>query len=296
VSSGEFHYRLAQPVAGQRPGSHPASTLGAGHRFAGHARLFDVADPRRIDLRASLRDVRREWLVRTYQQRAAIPVYAVVDVSASMSFGAPMPKLERAAEFVESMGNSAFRAGDPAGLIAFDAPGARGIDPAGIDTFGIDMPARHSRGIGSLLGGRLRQRVISGCGPALGPGVRDAALRLAGKEVLVFLVSDFHWPLELLGAALDLLNRARVVPMVVWDRAEIEPPAASGLLRVTDAETRASRTLWIGKRLRARWLERVARRRDALDALFMARELRPFHLIDRFDPLALSRHFMETDS
>lgn len=282
----EFHYRLRRVATGHRPGSHTASTQGAGHRFAGHARLFDVPDPRRIDLRASLRDAGREWLVRTYLQRAATPLYAVVDVSASMNFGARVSKLERAADFVESMGNSAFRAGDPAGLIAFDAADAA-------EAADIDVPARHSRGIGGLMGGRLRERTAFAGGRAAGSGLRDAALRLAGREALVFLVSDFHWPLERLASALDLLNRARVVPMVIWDRAEIEPPAASGLLRVTDAETRGLRTLWVGKGLRARWHEQIAARRQALDAVCMTREMRPFYLIDRFDPVALSRHFME---
>ena len=286
--TGEFHYRLRRAATGHRPGAHAASTLGAGHRFAGHARLFDIPDPRRIDLRASLRDVGREWLVRTYQQRAAIPVYAVVDVSASMSFGARVPKLARVAEFVEAMGNSAFRAGDPAGLIGFDTVGIGATGAAG-----IDVPARHSRGVGSLLGAQLRERGVPGSGRAVSVGLAEATRRLAGREALIFLVSDFHWPLELLGAALDVLNRALVVPMVAWDRAEIEPPAASGLLRVTDAETGRSRTLWVGKRLRARWLEQVARRRDALEACFLARDLRPFYLIDRFDPAALSRHFMD---
>jgi uncharacterized protein (DUF58 family) len=296
--TGEFHYRLRRAATGQRPGSHAASTLGAGHRFAGHARLFDIPDPRRIDLRASLRDVGREWLVRTYQQRAAIPVYAVVDVSASMSFGARLPKLARVADFVEAMGNSAFRAGDPAGLIGF---GTAGSGTAGSGTAGsgaaaaagIDMPARHSRGVGSLLGARLRERAEPGRGGAARVGLAEATQRLAGREALVFLVSDFHWPLELLGPVLDVLNRARVVPMVAWDRAEIEPPATSGLLRVTDAESGATRTLWVGRKLRERWLEQVARRRDALEACFLARDMRPFYLIDRFDSVALSRHFMD---
>lgn len=286
---GEFHYRLRHAVTGNRPGSHPASTLGAGHRFAGHARLFDIPDPRRIDLRASLRDVRREWLVRTHLQRAAIPVYAVVDVSASMLFGARLPKLVRAADFVGSMGDSAYRAGDPAGLIAFEASDA---DP-------IDMPARHHRGIGSLMADHLR--ALAGREPGPGPapgresrvGLQQAIERLTDQAALVFLVSDFHWPLERLGPALDALSSASVVPMVVWDRAEIEPPGASGLLNVVDAETRAVRTLMVGGSLRERWLERVGRRRRVLDALFAARELRPFHLIDRFDPMALSRYFME---
>jgi hypothetical protein len=54
----EFHYRLPQRVAGWRPGSHPGSSLGVGQEFVSHASLYDWPDPRRLDLRASVREVR----------------------------------------------------------------------------------------------------------------------------------------------------------------------------------------------------------------------------------------------
>ena len=60
----EFHYRLPMRAGGSRPGSHPGSSFGAGQEFAMHARLFDHPDPRRIDLRASMRAIPAEWLVR----------------------------------------------------------------------------------------------------------------------------------------------------------------------------------------------------------------------------------------
>jgi uncharacterized protein (DUF58 family) len=284
TESGEFQYRLLRVTGGHRPGSHDASSLGAGHRFAGHARLFDLPDPRRLDLRASLRNVRREWLVRTQLERAAIPLYAVVDVSASMRFGAPATKLERASRLVESMGNSAFRSGDPAGLIVFDAA----------EPDAVAIPARHSRGIGQLLASRLRGEILPRAATApRGAGLKHAIEPLAGKDVLVFLVSDFHWPLELLGPALDTLHRASVIPVVVWDRAELKPPAASGLLALMDAETRELRTLWVGRRLRERWRLGVAQRREALEAICQAHDLRAFSLFADFDPVALSRYFMD---
>jgi len=294
----EFYYRLRHVAGGQRPGSHPAVSLGGGHRMAGHARLFDIPDPRRIDIRASLKDVRREWLVRTHRQRAVTPLHAVVDLSASMSFGVRASKLERAAGFVESMGSSAFRAGDPAGLIGFDAGGG--------DV--LDVPARHARGIGPVLAACLRGsargrgsarhrgdlgRNPGGRAPPPGASLQAATLRLVGREGLVFLVSDFLWPLDVLGGFLERLHRASVVPVVVWDRAELEPPAAAGVLTVTDAETGRGRTLMVSGRLRDRWRARVAQHRREIETLFAARDIRPFHLIDEFDAVALSRYFLE---
>ena len=137
----EFHYRLPQRFGGQRPGAHAGSSLGAGQQFAAHRRLLDHPDPRRIDLRASLRDVRGDWLVRIARQRVAVPVHALVDVSASMHFGAARSKLARAADFVDALGHSAFRAGDPVGLMGFDS-GPRED---------LYLPARHSRGIGGVM-------------------------------------------------------------------------------------------------------------------------------------------------
>ena len=285
----EFHYRLLHAVGGNRPGAHAASSLGGGHRMAGHARLFDIPDPRRLDLRASLRDVRGEWLVRTHRQRAATPLHAVVDVSASMSFGAHASKLERAADFVEAMGNSAFQAGDPAGLIGFDAA-ERAV---------VDLPARHGRGIGHALAGCLRtmvrDHVAAGRGGRMesGAGLQPAIERLAERDGLVFLVSDFQWHLDVLDAVLERLHRASVVPVVVWDRAEIEPPAATGLLGVRDAETGRGRALWVGGRLRTRWREHIAQRRHEIETVFGAHDTRPFYLLDEFDPAPLSQYFLE---
>ncbi len=287
----EFQYRLNTAVGGFRPGAHPGTSLGAGQEFAAHGRLFDHPDPRRLDLRASLLDVRREWLVRIYRQRASVLVHAVVDVSASMAFGAARAKLDVVADFVDSLGRSAFRAGDAAGLMAFNHDRADGDE--------LYLPARHSRGGGGAMADALRQyaadrdavpdRDARGGGAAL----QRTLERLAGKAGLVFLVSDFHWPLAPLAGALDLLAHACVVPVVVWDRAEIEAPADDVLLALRDAESGARRTLWVTSKLRAQWRSNVAQRRREIDALFAKAGMRAFYLLGDFDPEALSRHFLE---
>ena len=285
----EFHYRLPATFGGQRPGAHRGSSLGAGLGFAAHKRLFDHPDPRRLDLRASMRDVRGEWLVRIQRQRVAVPVHAVVDVSASMHFGAERSKLQVVADFIEALGQSTFRAGDALGLLAFDH-GARD------DLF---TPARHSRGAGLLMAEALRA-----CGAESAyqhdhahrhtvEALQRSVARLAGRAGLVFLVSDFHWPLEPLHAVLEQLVPACVVPIVVWDPAEIEPPDAHALVAVSDAETGVRRTLWMRESLRRKWIDAVVARRAALQQLFEQHGLAPFHLQGRFDAEALTRHFIE---
>jgi uncharacterized protein (DUF58 family) len=282
-ATAEFTYRLPMRASGFRPGSHRGSSFGAGQEFAMHGRLFDYPDPRRLDLRASLRAARSEWLVRVHLQRAAVPVQVVVDVSASMHFGTRQTKLQVAADFVEALGYSAFRVGDQLGMLAFDT---RARD----DLF---MPARYGRGVGNLLATKLRESTSDAAGNGSLAGLHRAASTLAGKQALVFLVSDFHWPLVELPAVLDLLVHACVVPMVVWDSAEIAPPRGGPLLAVNDAESAGQRTLWLRESVRERWREAVARRRAELSKIFGVRGMQPFYVESVFNPEAMSRYFLE---
>jgi uncharacterized protein (DUF58 family) len=251
--------------------------------------LYNRPDPRRLDLRASLRGLNEEWLVRVNRQRAGASVRALVDVSASMMFGSRRPKLQVVADFAEALGLSAFRVGDAVGMMAFD-------EAERADLF---VPARVSRGMGSLMGDALRA-VCEGGGPAPshgepGDGLEDAASRLAGQQGLVFLVSDFHWPLERLDIALDLLAHAGVIPIVVWDSAETEPPTQNALASLRDAESGARRTFWLRPRLREEWRRGVEQRRAEIDSFFAAHAIRPFYMEGAFDADALSRYFFEAD-
>jgi len=277
--SGEIRYQLPRRAGGRRAGAHRGAAAGAGIEFLAHRSLFDHPDPRRLDLRASLGDLRGDWLVRVNRLRAAIAVLALVDVSASMRFGEPA-KLDLAADFVESLGRSAFRIGDAAGLLAFDA--ATRDD--------LHVAPRHGRGVGAAMAASLRGCV---CGPGGGAGLRDAAMQAGRRAALVFVVSDFLWPLAGLGDALDLLAPAHVVPLVVADPAEGEPPARDGLMLLRDAETARQRTLWMRPALRQRWRDAARARREALDAIFADRGLRPFTLRGAFDAQALSDHLLE---
>lgn len=276
----EFHYRLPYRVGGLRPGSHPGTNLGGGDEFVSHVRLFDRPDPRRLDLRASLRNLGGDWLVRVYRQRTGIPVQVIADVSSSMRFGARRTKLDVAADFVESLGQSAFRMGDALGMRAFDSQ----------ERADLYMPALRARGTGSVLATLLRRCETR---PGSIDGLLEAAASLAASRSLVFLVSDFHWPLDRLNEVLNLLGNTWLVPMIVWDPAETEPPAPGALVALTDAESGQRRTLWLGRKLLGQWRESVARRQAELDRAFLARDIRPFHVRGAFDGKAMSQYFLE---
>ena len=292
----EFHYRLPSRVSGQRPGSHPGSSVGSGQEFVTHMSLFNRPDPRRLDLRASLRTLNEDWLVRVNRQRAGVAVRALVDVSASMAFGGQRPKLHVVADFLEALGLSAFRVGDAVGMMAFDE----------VERSDLFMPARVSRGMGTIMASALRaqlpaplaSRAVVGNSTHRSPpdGLEEAASHLAGQQGLIFLVSDFHWPLDRLNVVLDLFAHASVVPVVVWDPAETKPPERNSLAPLRDAESGARRTLWIRPRLRQDWRRAVADRRAAIDSYFAARGIRPFFIEGGFDADALSRYFFEGDT
>jgi uncharacterized protein (DUF58 family) len=279
----EFHYRLPMRAGGSRPGSHPGSSFGAGQAFAMHARLFDHPDPRRIDLRASLRAIPAEWLVRVHLQRVAVPVYVVIDVSASMHFGQIKSKLDVAADFVAALGYSAFRAGDQVGMLAFDAA----------EREELYSPARYGQGVGDVMAATVR-RAAQSPGVAGGiDGLEKSVAKLAGRQGIVFVVSDFHWPLQRLPKILDTLTHAYVIPMVVWDHAEVAPPEHGALLAVDDAETGERRTVWLRGKTRRDWRDAVARRRAEIQRLFDKRGIRPFYVQGEFNAEALSRYFLE---
>jgi hypothetical protein len=276
----EFHYRLGQRAPGWRPGSHRGMSFGVGQEFIAHERLFERPDPRRLDLRASFSNVRREWLVRAARQRTSIAVHAVVDVSSSMSFPAGEDKLAMAADFLEALGHSVFRAGDAVGLLAFD-------QRLRTDLF---LPPLRSRGAGEMMA-----RLIKGVTGAAGDGAALAAVteRLPSRGGLIFLLSDFHWPLRNLCRALDRLADSLVVPMVMWSTPELQPPARDGLAIMRDVETGERRSLWMRPRLRARWQSATHARKEELERLMRPRGIRPFYMIDRFNSAALSRYFFE---
>jgi len=218
--------------------------------------------------------------VRVNRQRVSVPVHVIADVSASMSFGSPKPKLHVVADFVAALGDSAFRVGDPLGMVAFDTH----------ERADLFVPAVLSRGVGAVMASMLAR-----CeGKAGGSdGLEQAALHLAGRQGLIFLASDFHWPLDRLDDVLDLLSHSFIVPMVVWDPAEMQPPKHDGLMPLRDAESGLRSTIWLRPRMRTRWQQAVEQRRAELDRLFTRRGIRPFYMSGGFDSEALSSYFFE---
>lgn len=278
----EFHYKVGWRARGQRQGFHASTTQGSGMEFVGHAPLAGYSDPRRIDIRASLANPTGDWLVRLHRTRAALPVCVVLDLSASMGFSGVRRKLDVVRKFVAAAGFSARRTGDSFGMIAAD------------DTIReqLWMPLTHARSAAQTALARL-EGVTATHGSA---GLLDALHWLPRNRSLVFLVSDFHFPLDMLTQLLDGLAHHDVVPVVVWDGAEAQRLPAFGLIDLADPESGKRRTVLMRASLRKRWIDAVAQRRTALCQCFTAHRARPFFVDGDFDADAMTRYFLGDDA
>ncbi len=274
----EVHYRVGAPLLGHFPGHHRSVRGASGFEFRGHASLLDAPDPRRLDLHASLRDPFGDWRVRIYNQRKSVPVTVVADLSASMGFTGRHAKLAVLADFVESLAWSAWRTGDSFGFVGCDsAPRAD-----------LRQPQTRARGAGGEIARRLRALHPAGRDAR---GLLDAPRHLSRQRALLFLVSDFHLPLELVAAVLDGLSLHEVVPTVLWDPLEFGLSATRGLAQVIDPESGRQRLVWWRPALRARWEAAHQQRREALLQLFRARRLKPLFIEGGYDAEAVTRHF-----
>ena len=278
AAPAEIGYRLDHRARGIHPGMHPGTETGSGLEPLAHGTLLDSRDPRRLDLLASLRDPLRRLLVRRYRQRASIRVCVLADLSASLGFRGRGSRIAILAGLVAALGFSAGRAGDAFAFI--------GCDEHVRDAF--VLPPTRVAGAWIALAARLEAFTPRGRGSE---GLLEALPMIGGRRSLVFLVSDFHFSLELLDAVLAGLARHQVVPVVLADSGEAEPAPGFGLARVVDAETGQERTLVMRPALRRRLRAEAERRRRELSRCFTAHGVDPIELQDRFDADRVNDYF-----
>lgn len=273
-----IHYRIAWRSRWTFPGGHASSHSGGGLEFSHHANLLDGADPRRLDLHASLKDPFANWLVRRFRQRSGISVYVLADLSASMGFAGKYRKLDVLADLVSALGYSAHRAGDRFGFLGCD-------EEVRAQWF---TPASQHAATGSAIAQRLRQFAPQGRHAG---ALAEAAAHLGRQRSLVFLVSDFHFELAQLDALLARLTRHQLVPVVIWDRAEFAPPSRWGLARLRDSESQRTRFVVFTPRFARDLARAYAQRKARLEAHFMQHNTRPLFLLDGFRADQVTAYF-----
>ena len=274
----EFSYHIGWRNRGRHPGRHASTQRGMGMEFIGHTSLLNYPDPRRIDLRQTLRDPMEQVYVRLFNQKSATPVYVICDLSGSMNFGSKTRKIRQAADIAESIARSATKNADPFGFVGFD-------DVVREDWISTQS-FKSQRAI--ELAERLKDYHPL---PVSGSGVTDVWRFLPRERSLIFMISDFHMPMSQLEEALSNLTRHHIVPIVLWDDDEYKNLPEFGITAVTDPESGQKRTLFLRKNLRDKIIASFEARREAIYALFMQFDMPPFYVEGDFDADRLTEYF-----
>lgn len=276
----EFHYRVGWRTGQVLPGHHRSRRAGAGFDYAASVPLLDYPDPRRVDIRQSVRDPFGQLFVRKYHQHSILPVYAVADLTASMSFDGVAAKLKILTEFLSILAYSAGRTGDPLGLV--------GCADKVLPQFALTA-TRNGEAIREVLHRLSDYEPVAGGAQAL----IDAAPLVGFKRALVFLISDFHFPLDELRRVLRALGKHDIVPIVLWDSVEFRNPPTFGMARVRDSETGVERYTWMRASVRQRLLDVFDRRRADLNSVFLEAGCKPYFLLDKIDCDSLNSFFID---
>lgn len=278
MNLGEIHYKVPWRASGSYPGHHASQQKGGGLEFRNHVPLIDAPDPRRFDIRASLRDPFEQIRVRVYQQTSSIPVYVIADLSASMNFKGENTKREVLADFVSCLSYSAYRTGDTFGFVGCADSNSRPWI----------LPPTLNRVAGKEVAEQLHNMKFDANSSE---GLLHAAEQLGGRRSLVFLVSDFHFSDTLLEQVLATLAYHHVVPVVLWDRQEYEKLPEFGLVRMVDPETNKNRLLFMRPNLKKQIKQVFKERNEKLSSLFSNFGRIPLFLQDGFDSDEVTYYF-----
>jgi len=263
-------YRIDWRAAGVRIGAHRGKIEGAGGLFRDYDFLLRSQDPRRIDLRMSLRDPFGTLYVKRFEQQTSITGYALVDLSGSMGFVGRADKMQVVADLCGALAASARRIGDAFGLIGC----ADKILPE------FFVPATRSRGGEADMVANLRRYVPQGDSAE---GLVEGANYLAGSRKLVFLISDFYLPLGLTERVFEALSPHDVIPIVLRDPLELKDLPRYGLVSLADLETGGQRLLVMRPSLRTALLQEETAAAKALHALATRYGRPPFYVIGPVD-------------
>jgi hypothetical protein len=281
----EFVYRFPDKVFGHVPGAHSGTALGSGDRFAGFADLFDYPDPRRLDIRASLRNQaadlaqhdRQRWLVKRYQQRASITLWLLADISKSMSVASV--NHERLARLAHMIAHSAIGLGDRFAMAAFDSVWRQ--DVTVMPTTQRSMPAFAAEQI-------MTAKASEAPGAE---GLFQAADLVNSKRAMVFLASDFCCDLSLVERSLRKLSQYTVIP-IVWRHDDVDHfPSHAGWAETRDAETGQRHSVWMRPGMKKRWQQTMDDHFAKLTECFMRYRIRPLFVDGDITPQQLTEYF-----
>lgn len=248
-------------------GAHLSGREGSGGDFRRHTTLLRHPDPRRIDLRQTFRDPTGEIHVRQFSQRASVKLLALVDLSGSMNFEA---RLQIVADFCKVMAVSARKVGDAFGLIGCGAHVRNDVFVAPTRRRGLPQQV-HSVLAGAVPRGERSEGLIEG------------ARRVPNERCLVFLISDFLIPQEVVERTLDVLWRHDVIPVMLCEPSMEPRWPRRGLVQLRDLETGRRRLVILRPAIADAWRKAQCEHDAALERLFNRHGRVPLRLFDRLN-------------
>ena len=275
-----FDYHINWRTKGHHPGQHKSNQRGMGIEFAGHSNLIDYPDPRRIDIRQSMRDPLEQIYVRIFNQRSTTPVMVVTDLSSSMNYGLKRTKLNLASEIGTVISNSVISRSDALGFIGFNEH---------TETKWWS-PLSYRPHKTQLLIKRLKDHNSIGSGHK---GIKNIFRIIPRDHTLIFLISDFHMPIKDIEHSLSRLTKHTIVPIILWNRSEYEDLPRFGIISITDPESGLEKTIFLRKTMLKKIKDQFKRRKKELEKIFLKYNSPPFFVNDRFEALEMTKYFNE---
>ena len=249
-----INYRLSTPTRSASPGAHLSTFAGSGYLFQRYVPLLAHPDPRRMDMRASVLDPLQQFQVRAYQQYSQINVYLLADVSASMGYLGQYSKQQVLAQFFSALASSALDYGDQFGFVGC----GQHLQPRWM------LPLSRQRARVAEMRQQLENSRLAGNAQ----GLFSAWQYVATQRALVFLVSDFNFPLTRLIPLLSRLQTHDLVPIVLWDHNEYQHLPDWGFLNLKDMENGQQRLLWLRPGMREKLTAAYQQREAQLKKCF----------------------------
>jgi uncharacterized protein (DUF58 family) len=275
-----IHYHVRWRPSGYQPGASHGLVAGIGDQLRSVVLLRDNPDPRRLDLRASVRDPFDHIWVRDFNLNSALKVIVLVDTSASMGYVGKVNRMHVAQEIASQLALSAYRSGDAFGLFA-----------AG-ETVNKQcmLPPKANRGAWLWISHHFSKLVAQG---QHADGLFATVPYLPQRRCLVFLVSDFRWQAGKLKQLLKKLSHHDVVPVMLQDPAEMDELPKSGIAILRDVETGAGQFVWMRPSMQKQMQDLRAQHVKQVEEVSRMYGNKPFVVKGEFNTALLTKYFME---
>jgi uncharacterized protein (DUF58 family) len=276
---GLVHYRPGWKPGGHQAGLVSGISAGMGDRLRAVVPWLEYPDPRRLDVRATLRDPYEKLWVRDFKLDTAIPVIALVDGSASMGYRGVYDRRLVVARILSVLARSAYAAGDAFGMVVANEH----IHPQ------LRLPPKINRSAPLWIQRHWPLYQPQGQSAA---GLNRCILTLPKRKALLFVISDFHWPEAQLLHLLKGLAHHDVVPIMLRDPAEAERLPDRGFAQLRDLESAEQVFVWMNRRMRQQIQARAQQHTAWLTAHTRRFGMLPHVVNDDFQPQALTHYFL----